>query len=124
MFMSTNFAFPLSMHKFSYVKINITEQGSNRPTIILQNDLGNKFSPTVIVAAITSQVDKSPLPTHVSLQCKQLAKDSVVLLEQVRTVDKIRLGKYIGRLDQYHMEKINKALAISLGLNNESNKFL
>ena len=93
-----------------------SEQGGNRPVLILQNDVGNKFSPTVIVAAITSQIDKASLPTHISVDCKQLAKNSIVLLEQIRTIDKSRLGKYIGRLDRKHMKGIDQALAISTGL--------
>ena len=93
-----------------------SEQGGTRPALIIQNDVGNKFSPTVIVAAITSQVDKASLPTHISVNCKQLAKNSIVLLEQIRTIDKSRLGKYIGRLDEKYMKEIDQALAISTGL--------
>lgn len=93
-----------------------SEQGGIRPVLILQNNVGNKFSPTVIVAAITSQIEKASLPTHISIDCKQLTKNSIVLLEQIRTIDKSRLGIYIGRLDEKCMKGIDQALAISTGL--------
>ncbi len=95
-----------------------SEQGGIRPVLIVQNDLGNKFSPTVIAAAITSQKDKSRLPTHIALSSQHcgLAKDSVVLLEQIRTIDKRRLKEHMGKLDDSSMASIDKALSISFGL--------
>lgn len=89
-----------------------------RPVLIIQNDVGNKYSPTVIVAAITSQIDKGKLPTHVEIcaMASNLEKDSVVLLEQVRTIDKQRLAQKIAHLDADIMERVNEALEISLGL--------
>lgn len=94
-----------------------SEQGGIRPVLIIQNDVGNKYSPTIIVAAITSQINKAKLPTHIELSCDKygLPKDSVVLLEQVRTLDKRRLKEKIGALDNKMMESVNKALLISLG---------
>lgn len=95
-----------------------SEQGGVRPVLIVQNDVGNKYSPTVIAAAITSQQDKSRLPTHISVNgagCG-LQKDSVVLLEQVRTLDKQRLKERMGNLSPNDMNKINRALNVSLGL--------
>ena len=95
-----------------------SEQGGKRPVLIISNDIGNKHSPTVIVAAITSRVHtKTKLPTHTAvdnLEC--LNKDSVILLEQIRTIDKKRLEEYIGMLDGNHILSANKALLISLGL--------
>lgn len=95
-----------------------SEQGGIRPVLIIQNDIGNKYSPTVIVAAITSQINKAKLPTHIELSAENygLPKDSVVLLEQVRTLDKRRLKEKIGIIDGVKMQKIEKALLISLGL--------
>lgn len=95
-----------------------SEQGGVRPVLIIQNDVGNKYSPTVIVAAITSQINKAKLPTHIELSAELygLPKDSVVLLEQVRTLDKRRLKDKIGMLDNSKMKKIENALLISLGL--------
>ncbi|MDR2908387.1 MAG: type II toxin-antitoxin system PemK/MazF family toxin [Oscillospiraceae bacterium] len=95
-----------------------SEQGGVRPVLIVQNDVGNKFSPTVIAAAITSQKDKSRLPTHISLPHEEcgLSRDSVVLLEQIRTIDKKRLKEKMGRLDTASMNEINRALSISFGL--------
>ncbi len=95
-----------------------SEQGGVRPVLIVQNDVGNKYSPTVIAAAITSQQEKSRLPTHISVNGNQcgLSKDSVVLLEQVRTLDKQRLKERMGNLSQNDMNKINKALTVSFGL--------
>ncbi|MGI6150266.1 MAG: type II toxin-antitoxin system PemK/MazF family toxin [Limnochordia bacterium] len=95
-----------------------SEQGGVRPVLILQNDIGNKYSPTTIVAAITSRIKKAKLPTHVELEASKyhLEKDSVILLEQVRTIDKRRLKEQIAHLDDETMEKINQALLISLGL--------
>ena len=95
-----------------------SEQGGVRPVLIIQNNVGNKFSPTVVVAAITSKTgSKAKLPTHIMLDAVHgLEKDSLVLLEQVRTIDRKRLNGYIGRLDEDTMEKINQALAVSFGL--------
>ena len=97
-----------------------SEQGGVRPVLIVQNDVGNKYSPTVIAAAITSQTGKTRLPTHIRLNADKcgLAKDSVVLLEQVRTLDKKRLKEKMGCLDLNSMQKINEALSISFGLEN------
>lgn len=95
-----------------------SEQGGIRPVLIVQNDVGNKFSPTVIAAAITSQRDKTNLPTHIKVDADGcgLAKDSIVLLEQVRTIDKQRLKEKMGSLDMGAMNKIDKALSVSFGL--------
>lgn len=95
-----------------------SEQGGIRPVLIVQNDVGNKFSPTVIAAAITSQRDKTNLPTHIALHSENcgLSKDSIVLLEQIRTIDKRRLKEHMGKVDTSSMEKINQALSISFGL--------
>ena len=95
-----------------------SEQGGIRPVLIVQNDIGNKHSPTVIAAAITSKKEKSALPTHISVQASScgLAKDSVVLLEQVRTLDKRRLKERMGELDHNSMAQVNSALSTSLGL--------
>lgn len=95
-----------------------SEQGGVRPVLIVQNDVGNKFSPTVIAAAITSRQDKNNLPTHIEVDAKDcgLAKDSVVLLEQVRTIDKKRLREKMGTLDTGDMGKVNEALTVSFGL--------
>ena len=96
-----------------------SEQGGLRPVLIVQNDVGNKYSPTVIAAAITSQQTKSKLPTHIKINASGcgLAKDSIVLLEQVRTIDKQRLKEKMGTLDYQAMNGINKALSVSFGLN-------
>ena len=98
-----------------------SEQGGIRPVLIVQNDVGNKYSPTVIAAAITSQKDKSKLPTHIALHSQDcgLSKDSVVLLEQVRTIDKKRLKEKMGKLDTASMSQIDQALSISFGLHGE-----
>ena len=95
-----------------------SEQGGMRPVLIVQNDTGNKHSPTVIAAAITSQTGKARLPTHIELSARSvgLNRDSVILLEQIRTIDKHRLGQRIGRLSEKHIAGINHALAISIGL--------
>ena len=95
-----------------------SEQGGMRPVLIVQNDVGNKYSPTVIAAAITSKTSKSKLPTHIEVFADQygLAKDSVILLEQIRTIDKSRLESYIGRLDEATMSRIDRALGISVGI--------
>ena len=95
-----------------------SEQGGVRPVLIVQNDVGNRHSPTVIAAAITSQREKAKLPTHITLNAQTcgLAKDSVVLLEQIRTIDKKRLKERMGEIDSSAMSKINDALTISFGL--------
>ena len=95
-----------------------SEQGGIRPVLIIQNDIGNKYSPTVIVAAITSQINKAKLPTHIEISANEygLNKDSVILLEQIRTIDKKRLREKIGFLDKNMMLKVNNSLQISLGL--------
>lgn len=94
-----------------------SEQGGIRPILIVQNDTGNKYSPTVIAAAVTSKINKAKLPTHIELTANEfgLAKDSVVLLEQIRTLDKRRLKGKIGELSPYKMSKVDCALLISLG---------
>ena len=95
-----------------------SEQGGVRPVLIVQNDVGNKFSPTVIAAAVTSRIDKAKLPTHIALGGREygLVKDSVVLLEQIRTLDKRRLKDRIGALPKDVMQRIDEALMISLGV--------
>ena len=95
-----------------------SEQGGVRPVLIVQNDIGNQHSPTTIVAAITGQLSKAKLPTHVDLAGREngLAKNSVVLVEQVRTIDKTRLKEYICTLDKQIMEQVDQALLISMGL--------
>lgn len=95
-----------------------SEQGGVRPVLVVQNDVGNKYSPTVIIAAITSQLSKAKLPTHIELNKDKynLAKDSVVLLEQIRTLDKRRLKEKIGVLDNITMQKVDVAIMISLGI--------
>jgi len=94
-----------------------SEQGGVRPVLVVQNDVGNKYSPTVIAAAVTSQMCKAKLPTHIALNAGDygLQKDSVVLLEQIRTIDKRRLRERIGELPHDLMDKVNDALMISLG---------
>ena len=95
-----------------------SEQGGMRPVLIVQNDTGNKHSPTVIAAAITSQTGKAKLPTHIELsgQSVGLTRDSVILLEQIRTIDKSRLKEKMGRLDGDTMTKVDNAIAVSFGL--------
>lgn len=95
-----------------------SEQGGMRPVLIVQNDTGNKHSPTVIAAAITSQIGKARLPTHIELEARSfgLTKDSVVLLEQIRTIDKRRLRERMGRVDEELMNKVDDAIAVSFGL--------
>ncbi|MDQ0216590.1 mRNA interferase MazF [Oikeobacillus pervagus] len=95
-----------------------SEQGGVRPVLIIQNDIGNRFSPTVIVAAITAQIQKAKLPTHVEINAKRYGfeRDSVILLEQIRTIDKQRLTDKITHLDDEMMEKVDESLQISLGL--------
>ena len=96
-----------------------SEQGGIRPVLIVQNDVGNKYSPTVIAAAITSQHEKSKLPTHIELEAEDcgLQKNSIVLLEQIRTIDKRRLKERMGKLDDRSMNQIDSALTVSFGLN-------
>ena len=100
-----------------------SEQGGVRPVLIVQNDVGNRFSPTVIAAAITSQHAKANLPTHIHLNASGsgLAKDSVVLLEQIRTIDKKRLKEKMGCLDYLSMNEVDQALFISFGLSKREN---
>ena len=95
-----------------------SEQGGLRPVLIIQNDVGNRYSPTVIAAAITSKMGKSRLPTHIDIHADKvgLAKDSVVLLEQVRTLDKRRLKERMGHLDEQTMQTVNSAIAVSFGI--------
>lgn len=95
-----------------------SEQGGMRPVLIVQNDNGNKHSPTVIAAAITSQTGKARLPTHIELNAQSvgLSRDSVILLEQVRTIDKSRLRERMGKLDDTTMTKVDNAIAVSFGL--------
>lgn len=95
-----------------------SEQGGMRPVLIVQNDVGNRYSPTVIAAAITSQQNKARLPTHIEIEARTygLSKNSVVLLEQVRTLDKRRLRERMGCLDDKAMQRVDGAIAVSLGL--------
>lgn len=104
-----------------------SEQGGLRPVLIVQNDVGNKYSPTVIAAAITSKTGKTKLPTHIDVTHNAenaigdgLARDSVILLEQVRTIDKRRLKEHIGHLDDSTMQRVNTAISVSFGLVSES----
>lgn len=96
-----------------------SEQGGVRPVLVVQNDVGNRYSPTVIAAAVTSKINKARLPTHIELSARTygLAKDSVVLLEQIRTIDKRRLKDRIGLLSDQMMTRVDDALLISLGFN-------
>ncbi|AIE31385.1 type II toxin-antitoxin system endoribonuclease NdoA [Bacillus thuringiensis] len=95
-----------------------SEQGGVRPVLVIQNDIGNRFSPTVIVAATTAQIQKAKLPTHVEIDAKKYGfeRDSVILLEQIRTIDKQRLTDKITHLDEVMMSRVDEALQISLGL--------
>jgi mRNA interferase MazF len=95
-----------------------SEQGGVRPVLVIQNDIGNRFSPTVIIAAITAQIQKAKLPTHVEIDAKShgMEKDSVILLEQIRTIDKQRLTDKITHLEEDAMRKVDEALQISVGL--------
>ncbi len=97
-----------------------SEQGGVRPVLVLQNNVGNKYSPTIIISAITSQINKSKLPTHIEINATDfgLSKDSVVLLEQIRTIDKKRLREKIGHLNEDVMHQVNEALQISFGMAN------
>lgn len=95
-----------------------SEQGGIRPVLVVQNDIGNKYSPTVIVVAITSKLHKAKLPTHIELKnsAGDLEKDSILLCEQIRTIDKLRLKDKIGELDTGLMKRVNRAIAVSLAL--------
>lgn len=95
-----------------------SEQGGIRPVLVIQNDIGNKYSPTVIVAAVTSKINKAKLPTHIELDAKVygLSRDSVVMMEQIRTIDKRRLKEKTGHLDASAMSRVDEALDVSLGL--------
>ncbi|MBD7983940.1 type II toxin-antitoxin system PemK/MazF family toxin [Sporosarcina sp. Sa2YVA2] len=95
-----------------------SEQGGTRPVLVIQNDIGNRFSPTVIVAAITAQIQKAKLPTHVEIDADRYGfeRDSVILLEQIRTIDKSRLTDKITHLDELLMEQVDEAIEISFGL--------
>lgn len=96
-----------------------SEQGGIRPVLVIQNDVGNRHSPTIICAAITSKMNKAKLPTHIELPAERyhMVKDSVILLEQLRTIDKLRLKDKICHLDSSIMQKVDQALLISLALN-------
>ena len=100
-----------------------SEQGGVRPVLIIQNDVGNRYSPTVIAAAITSQQEKTSLPTHIKINADGcgLSKDSIILLEQVRTIDKRRLKEKMGALDTPSMSMVDRALSVSFGLNSGAN---
>ncbi len=95
-----------------------SEQGGIRPVLVVQNNIGNRYSPTVIAAAITSQINKAKMPTHIEVKANEfgLGKDSVILLEQIRTIDKQRLKEKIGALDDARMAQVGRGLAISFGL--------
>ncbi len=93
-----------------------SEQGGVRPVLILQNDKGNQHSPTTIVAAITSQLAKAKLPTHVPIQTEGLKKDSIILLEQIRVIDKIRITEFVGAADKRTMIAVDRAIIVSLGM--------
>ena len=97
-----------------------SEQGGIRPVLIIQNDVGNKYSPTVIAAAITSQINKAKMPTHIELSASEygLYKDSVILLEQIRTMDKKRLREKVAHLDKKLMKTVDDALSVSFGIDN------
>ena len=99
-----------------------SEQGGVRPVLIIQNDIGNRHSPTVIAAAITSRLDKARLPTHINIRAADtgLAKDSVVLLEQIFTIDKERINSFMGMTSEWEMAQIEKALKCSLALDREN----
>jgi len=94
------------------------EQGGLRPVLIVQNDIGNRYSPTVIVAAVTSRLEKNPLPTHVPLTGDRigLRQNSIVMLEQIRTIDRSRLREYLGHVGDEYLCNVDRALGVSLGL--------
>ncbi len=125
-FYQENFVMSIKRGEIYYADLSPvvgSEQGGIRPVLIVQNDVGNRHSPTVIAAAITSRHEKAKLPTHIDLSAVTcgLAKDSVVLLEQIRTIDKRRLRERMGELDTASMQKVNDALSISFGLHDSSN---
>jgi mRNA interferase MazF len=93
-----------------------SEQGGTRPGLCIQNDIGNKHSPTIIIAPITGQTKKQ-LPTHVPLRITELPQDSIVLLEQIRTVDKCRIGSYVGKVSEDKIQAVEQAINVSLGMN-------
>lgn len=97
-----------------------SEQGGIRPVLVVQNDVGNKYSPTVIAAAVTSQINKAKMPTHIEISAETygLVKDSVILMEQIRTIDKKRLKEKIGHADDELMKRVNRALSVSFALEN------
>ena len=97
-----------------------SEQGGVRPILVVQNDVGNKYSPTIIAAAVTSQINKAKMPTHIEISAETygLVKDSVILMEQIRTIDKKRLKEKIGHADDELMQRVNKALSVSFALEN------
>ena len=97
-----------------------SEQGGIRPVLVVQNDVGNKYSPTIIAAAVTSQINKAKMPTHIEISAETygLVKDSVILMEQIRTIDKKRLKEKIGHADEELMERVNRALSVSFALEN------
>ena len=99
-----------------------SEQGGIRPVLVVQNDVGNKYSPTIIVAAVTSRRNKADLPTHVEIEAdgNGLSKNSVILLEQLRTIDKRRLKERIGTIDRNRLPEVNEALSVSLGIDTDS----
>lgn len=99
-----------------------SEQSGKRPVLVIQNDIGNKYSPTVIIAAITSQMTKTKIPTHVKINGLEygLPKDSIVLLEQIRTIDKKRLDSFVGKLDDKIMNYVDRSCQISIGLTNNN----
>ena len=101
-----------------------SEQGGTRPVLIVQNDTGNRHSPTVIAAAITSQLGKARLPTHITVSGREvgLARDSVILLEQIRTLDKRRLREHMGRLSDEQMQQVDNAIAVSFGLDRRTSQ--
>ena len=95
-----------------------SEQGGTRPVLVIQNNTGNKYSPTIIISAITSRINKAKLPTHVEVESSNgdLREDSVILLEQIRTIDKERLQRWVTKLSERDLKKVDNALKISLGL--------
>ena len=99
-----------------------SEQGGIRPVLVVQNDVGHKYSPTIIVAAVTSRRNKADLPTHVEIAAdgNGLSKNSVILLEQLRTIDKTRLKERIGTIDRNRLPEVNEALSVSLGIDSNS----
>jgi mRNA interferase MazF len=92
-----------------------SEQGGTRPVLCIQNDIGNTYNPTIIIAPITGQIKKQ-MPTHVPLQLAELPQDSIILLEQIRTIDKCRVTDYVGKISEEHMVKVEQAIDVSLGM--------